>query len=98
MITRSLNIISRGVDILYDPSSNVIVKFFVYLSSVVYCLNGLFNSVFCLYFFRGVFNLCRKKVEFRETLDSMVGSLQDKANMFPNDDYESFADVEVKFD
>ena len=59
MITRSLNIISRVVDILYDPSSNVIVKFFVYLSSVVYCLNGL---------------------------------------LFPNDDYESSADVEVKFD
>lgn len=98
VITRSLNIISRVVDILYDPSGYFIVRFFVYFSSIVYCLNGMFNSVFCLYFFRGVFNLCKKKVEFRETLDSMVGSLQDKATMFLNEDYESSADVEVKFD
>lgn len=106
IVTRLLNIISRILDIQYfkaqeELAAQGIIKFFVYLSSSAYCLNGFFNSVFCSYFFRGVFNMCKKKKENEISLNSQIEDLKERISMFPeseNDLNVSQEDEDVKYD
>lgn len=106
IVTRLLNVISRILDIQYykaeeQLAAQGIIKFFVYLSSTAYCLNGFFNSAFCSYFFRGVFNMCKKKKDNDLSLNSQVEDLKERISIFPESESDlnvSQEDADVKYD
>ena len=61
ILSRFAKGLNRGVIMMFNIESKTTFAIVGYFGSILYCLNGLANSLICVYFFRGVFTCCKNK-------------------------------------
>lgn len=76
ILSRSAKGVNRGVITMFALNNETILAIISYTGSILYCLNGLFNSLICVYFFRGVFTCWKAKAGVVEEIDSLEGEGQ----------------------
>lgn len=59
VLSRGLKGITRLLEFFFNSTNAKIA--FEYVSGSIYCLNGFFNSLLCVYFYRGAFTCCPSK-------------------------------------
>ena len=65
LFSRFIKLVQYLVELIKNLPFTIIIYYF---NSILYCLTGLFDSLFCFFFFRGVYKSCceNKDNEFKE--------------------------------
>ena len=57
-------IFSRGIKLVQffveKTGDHILIIIVTYINSILYCLTGFFDSLFCFFFFKGVYKSCCK--------------------------------------
>ena len=76
ILSRLAKGLNRGVITLFSIDNETILAIISYAGSILYCSNGLVNSLICVYFFRGVFT-CLKTKDLKKIVSEEINTLEE---------------------